>query len=92
MVGHPPDEKFKQLVRSQSLKNCLAKVNDITNARTIFGPYLPGLGGRTTIQKPGRVEPVYIGIPRELNERQKNVNLTADVMFVNGLAFLVTFS
>ena len=92
MVGHPSDEKFKQLVSSQSLKNCRLKVNDITNARAIFGPYLPGLGGRTTRRKPKRVEPVYIGIPRELHERQNNVNLMEDVMFVNGLAFLVNVS
>ena len=66
MVGYPPDAKFKQLVISKSLETCRVKVNDITNARDIFGPYLPGLGGRTTRQKPGRVKPVYIGIPREL--------------------------
>ena len=71
MVGHPPDEKFKQLVSSKSLKNCRVKVNDITNARAIFGPYLPGLGGRTTRRKPGRVEPDYIGIPREIYEQKK---------------------
>ena len=70
------------------MKNCRIKFNDITNDHAIFGPYLPGLGGRTTRQKPGRVEPVYIGIPRELYKQQKNVNLTSDVMFVNGLAFL----
>ena len=92
MVGHLPDEKFKQLVSSQSLKNCCVKVNDITNDRDIFGPYLPGLGWITTRQKPGMVEPVYIGIPSEIYERKKNVHLMADVMFVNGLAFMVTFS
>ena len=38
------------------------------------------------------MEPDYIGIPGELYEQQNNVNLTVDVMFVNRLAFLVTFS
>ena len=66
MVGHPPDTKFKQLVIPQSLENCRVKVNDITNARAIFGIYLPGSGGRTTRLKPGRVEPFYIGIPIEI--------------------------
>ena len=92
MVGHPPDAKFKQLVISQSPKKCRVQVNDITNYRAIFGPYLPGLGGMMTRRKLGRVEPVYIGIPREIYEKQKNVNLTADKMFVNGLAFLLTLS
>ena len=38
MVAHPPDEKFKQMVRHESLRNCSVKVDDITNARTFFGP------------------------------------------------------
>ena len=92
MVGHPPEKKFKKLVSSKSMKNCRVKVNDITNACAIFGPHLPGLGGITTRLKPGSKELVYIDIPRELYEREKNINFTVDVMFVNGLAFLVKFS
>ena len=37
MVGHPPDEKFKQMVSRGNLKNCKVSVQDITNAHTIFG-------------------------------------------------------
>ena len=58
----------------------------------MFGPNLPGLGGRTTKQKPERVEPEYIGIPRRIYERHRIVILTADIMFGNGIAFLVTLS
>ena len=32
MVAHPPDEKFKQMVSYESLRNCNVKVDDITNA------------------------------------------------------------
>ena len=81
-LAHIPDEKFKQLVSSKFLKHCHVKVNDVTNARTIFGPNLPGLGGRTTRQKSERVEPEYIGIPRGIYERHKIVTFTVDVMFV----------
>ena len=63
------------------------KVKDVTNARAIFGPYLPGLGGKITRQKPERVDPEYIGIPRDFYELHKFVTLTTDVMFVNGIAF-----
>ena len=58
MVVHPPDAKFKQLVGSKILKKCRVKVNDITNACAIFGPYLPVFGARKTRRKPGRAEPV----------------------------------
>ena len=33
-----------------------------------------------------------MGIPRAIYERYKDIVLTADVMFVNGIAFLVTLS
>ena len=35
---------------------------------------------------------MYMGIPRAIYERYKDIVLTADVMFVNGIAFLVTLS
>ena len=88
MVCHPTDDKFKQMVSSKTLRNCHLKVKDVTNAQAIFGPYLPGLGGKMTRQKTKRVDPEYIGIPRDFYELQKFVTLTADVMFVNVIAFL----
>ena len=91
-VAHPPDSKFKLMVNSPSLKNCPVTVQDITNSREIFGPDLPGLQGRSTRQKPKRVVPEYMGIPWAIYERYKYVTLTADVMFVNGIAFLVSLS
>ena len=77
---------------SPSFKNCPVTVNDVTNARVSFVPDQPGLAGRSIIQKPQRVVPEYMGIPRVLYERHKYVTLTADVMFVNGIAFLVSLS
>ena len=74
------------------MKNFPVTVNDVTNSRAIFGPDLPGLAGRSTRQKPKRVVPEYMGIPWELYERHKYVTLTVDVMFVNGIAFLVSLS
>ena len=58
MVGHPTDDKFKHMVSSKSTTNCRVNVNDVTNAHTIFCPYLPGLGGMTR-QKPERFDPEY---------------------------------
>ena len=38
------------------------------------------------------MQPEYVAIPSDLYERIKNFTLPADVMFVNGLPFLVTLS
>ena len=43
----------------------------------------------------GRPWPIvtdYIEVPPELRELNKNVTISADVMFVNGLGFLLTMS
>ena len=43
-------------------------------------------------QKPTRVEPEWVEIPREIRELLRTFTLTVDVMFVNGIAFLTTLS
>ena len=80
------------MVSNTFLKNSPVKVDDVTNARTIFGPNLLRLKGGSTRQKPKRVESEYIKIPRDFYRLHKFVTLTADVMFVNGIPFLMTFS
>ena len=43
-----------------------------------------------TRQKPEKVNPEYTDIPRDFYKLHKVVTFTADVMFVNGIAFLAT--
>ena len=45
MVAHPPNEKFKQMVSNENLRNCSVKVEDITNTQTFFGPGCSRLKG-----------------------------------------------
>ena len=46
--------------------------------------------GKTVRQRPERVVPKYLGIRRDFYRLHHFVTLTADVMFVNGLAFFTT--
>ena len=62
-LAHPTNEKFKQMVSSKSLKNCSVVANDVTNTRSIFGPNLSGLRGKTVSQRPERVVPEYLDMP-----------------------------
>ena len=91
-VGYPADAKFANLVSSNSLKHSPVTASDAANAHTMFGPNLEGLRGKTVRQRPRRVETGYLRIPRDFYELHKFVTLTADVMFVNGIPFLVTMS
>jgi hypothetical protein len=64
-------------------------VQDIDNANRIFGPDPANLRGETIRTKPEHVHTEYVQIPRDFVEQHKYVTLVADVLFVNGLPFLV---
>ena len=91
-VDHPTDEKFKQMVIGKSLDNCSIVTNDVTNTHAIFGPNRPGLRRETVRQRPERVVPEYLEIPKDFYRLHHFVILTADVMFVNGIPFFTTLS
>ena len=44
-LTHPTDDKFEWFLNSNSLGNCSVVANDTTNARSKFGPNLPGFWG-----------------------------------------------
>jgi hypothetical protein len=90
MIANPTEKEFAGMVREQLLTNCPVTVRDIDNANRIFGPDLTNLRGETTRTKPEHVRVEYVQIPRDFVQLHKYVTLVADVMFVNGLPFLVT--
>jgi hypothetical protein len=92
MTSHPTNAQFLKLVRNNSIKNCPVKPDHITNAHSILGPSIAGVRGRTTRQKPERVEAAVGRIPDDFHRLHKFVVLTAGVMFVNGMAFLTMLS
>ena len=78
------------MVREKLITNCPITVHDIKNANRIFGPDLANLRGKTTRTKPERVRVEYVNVPRDLVDMHKYISIVADVMFVNGLPFMVT--
>ena len=94
MVGSPSERHFAELVSKNctALKTIPVTCSDLTNARAIFGPDLSGVRGKTVRQKPDRVETKESSIPQYFYGLHKFLTLTADVMFVNSVPFLVTLS
>eukprot|EP00804_Cyclotella_cryptica_P029934 CCRYP_017818-RB/>CCRYP_017818-RB protein AED:0.41 eAED:0.41 QI:0/0/0/1/0/0/2/0/209 len=91
MMAHPLDETLKHLVSStNAMRNIDISVPAIANAKKLLGPNLGGVRGKTVRQRPSAMRPESITIPWDLYKWYKNVTLTANVMFVNGLPFLVT--
>ena len=88
MVGSPSDDEFASMV--STMKNCPIKRSDIANATAIFGPNRNVLRGKAVRRRPERVEADFIQIPRDYYVLHKFVTLTADLMFVSGIPFLVS--
>ncbi len=92
MTGHPTNAQFLEMVRNNTIKNCPIKPEYITNARSIFSLSIAGVHGKTVHRKPEQVEAELGCIPDDFHRLHQFVVLTADVMFVNGIAFLTTLS
>jgi hypothetical protein len=92
MLGHPTDRDFLGMVRANMVSNCPVTVSAAQKANQIFGPDLAGVRGRTVRRPPETVRTDYVQLPRVILERYRVVVLTADVMFVNKVPFLVSQS
>ncbi len=92
MLGHPTNRDFLGMVRGGMISNRPVTANAVTNAHQIFGPDLAGVRGRTVRSPPESVTTDYVQIPRVILERHQLVTLAVDVMFVNGVPFLISMA
>jgi hypothetical protein len=92
MIGNLTKRELAGMVREKLITNCPVTVHNINNANHIFGPDLANLRGKRTTTKPECVRVKIVQIPRDFVQLHKYVTLVADVMFMNGLPFLVTSS
>ena len=92
MIGAPTERDYQDMVRQNLLQDCPITPSDIANAHTIFGPDLVNIRGKTVRRKPSHVNTEIVEIPQQILFNQRNVTLSADVMFVNQVPFLVSSS
>ena len=92
MIGSPSESDYKAMVSSNLIRNCDISPHDVSNARNMFGPQLEGIRGKTTRSKPDTVVEQYVAVPWDFVMRNKIITLSADVFFVDGIAFLLTLS
>ena len=92
-IGHPSDQHFESIASDKNAPNfnCPVTVADARRANVLFGK-VQGLRGYSVRKTPKRVSVELVEIPRGFYKLNKFVTLTADVMVVYGIPFLVTRS
>ena len=83
---------FKNILKSNLIQNCPVNIQDVMNCEVIYGPDVYTLKGKSTRSKPLPIVSNYVEKPKELKAKHKFVELCADVMYIQGITFLVTVS
>ena len=91
-IGRPMTQDFIQYVASNLIPNYPITVQAIKNADFVWGPELGCLKGKTTRQPSPKVRIEAMSIPIQIMQQYKDVTLSADVMKVTGIPFLMTIS
>jgi hypothetical protein len=92
LVGFPSPCDFKNMVRSNTIKNCTVTPADIDNAHKLFGDDIATLRGKTVRNTHDAVMDDFVAIPKDIMDLNKEVIMAADVMFVNGIPFVTTLA
>jgi hypothetical protein len=74
-----------------TIKNNPVTLEDVKISEMIFGSDIGRIKVNTTRIKPIPVVSDYIEIPQELIEKQQDITLCIDTMFINEIVFLQQF-
>jgi hypothetical protein len=91
-LGFPSMKDFKYVIQTNQIKDCPVTVVDIDVAFRIWGKDIAMLKGKTVKKKPMPVIKDLVKVPKEFIKLHKDVTLTMDIFFVNGIPFFVTLS
>ncbi|KAL7487947.1 hypothetical protein ACHAW6_013525 [Cyclotella cf. meneghiniana] len=91
-VGRPSTAQYIHIIQKKQISNCPVTVQDIKNAEFIWGPDLGSLKGKTVRRQPAAVRTEVYNVPLQVMQQYRNVTLSADIMKVNTIPFLMTIS
>jgi len=92
IIGMPNTQDYIRYVERNMIPNCPINKADILRADDIFGTNIGSLQGKTVRKKSKRIITTIHELPTEIIKRHGNVTIEADVMYVNGIPFVVTMS
>ena len=92
MMGHPSDRDFAAMVRMNSLMNNPVTSADLTAASRIYGRDLGAVRGKTKRTQPNPAVANYVEVPAQIRDLHSTVDISGDIMFINGIPFFLTSS
>ena len=88
-VGIPTGKNFNNMVSTNRISNCLISMADMINSGIIYGTSMESIKGNSTRIKPRPVINNDINTPIDIYKNNSNIELCIDVIYINGIAFLV---
>ena len=86
----PTIRDYKQIIRTNQIKNCPVTIEDIKVYQAIYGenPYV--LKGKTVNKSGKPAVSDFVEVPPELKKAHQGIKLCANVMYIDSKPFLVT--
>ena len=91
-VGFSSNKDFKNLINNNVILNWLVTADDVDRANTIYGPIIATLKVKTTRTKSKPVVTDCVDVPTAVIDSNKDITLSADIIFVNRIPFYSTIS
>ena len=91
-VRCPSMADLKNILKMNSIANCLITLDDVDITEEIYGPDVASLKGKTTRWKPVPVITNQVSIPKELVEKHQKIILCLDTIYVNKIPFMTMIS
>jgi hypothetical protein len=92
VIGYPSERDFDNMVSSNMIRNFPVAPVGINAANKIFGHNVASLKGKTVCVTQEPVLEEYVEVPKKIFELNKEVTITTDIMFIDGLGFMITAS
>ena len=89
MLGHPSRKDFKGIVHVNLIVNCPMTTENISHTHQLCGENLARFRGKQCAKNRASGNGICPGM-RDVIQANKYVTLTADVMYVNNLPFVIT--
>ncbi len=91
-LAFPSNADMNRAIQLNLIKDCPVTVKDMGMAIKVWGPNIEMLKGKPFRKTPPVFRQDIIEIPKEIQGLHKDVTLTIDILFVNKIPFIITYS